>query len=280
MSLPPLQSDGPQRTIARPVEVRGRALHSGAVVEVRLEPAPEGHGLRFLRDGAEVPARVEHVVATHLATVLARGPTRISTVEHLLAAALGEGIDNLRIVVDGPELPALDGGAAQWVRLLDAAEPRAQGASRCPLRLRAPLRVQDGPRWILALPAPGLELDVTTRFPHPAVGTQRLRLRMGPGVFRSHLAWARTFGFLDELHQLHQAGKARGAGMDDVLVYGPTGPLDPAALASPDEPLRHKMLDLLGDLALLGRPLEARLIAHMPGHGLTRSLVSALLGRM
>jgi UDP-3-O-[3-hydroxymyristoyl] N-acetylglucosamine deacetylase len=249
------------------------------VVRVRLEPAPEDHGLRFERDGVVVPARVENVVATHLATVLAHGPTRISTVEHLLSAALGEGIDNLCIVVDGPELFALDGGAAQWVHLLDAARPQAQRQSRRPLRLRAPVRVQDGPRWILALPAPGLELDVTTRFPHPAVGTQRLRLRMGPGVFRSQLAWARTFGFLDELHQLHKAGKARGAGMDDVLVYGPDGPLDPSALRSPDEPLRHKMLDLLGDLALLGRPLEARLIADMPGHGLTRQLVAALLRR-
>ena len=266
-----------QRTLARAVEVRGRALHTGQPATVRLAPAPPDHGLRFLRAGVEVPARVDHVVDTHLATVLAAGGQRVGTVEHLLAATVGEGIDNLRISVDGPELPALDGGALQWVRLLDAAGAVDQDRPCRPLRPAAPLRLADGPRWVRVLPGPGLELDVTTRFDHPAIGAQRLRLRLAPGVFRRELAWARTFGFLDELGMLLRAGKARGAGVDDVVVYGPTGPLDPAGLRSPDEPLRHKMLDLLGDLALLGRPLEGRVIAHMPGHGLTRRLVAALL---
>ncbi len=267
-----------QRTLARRVEVRGRSLHEGQHVTVQLCPAEPGSGVVFVRQdtAAQVPARVEGVVDTHLATVLASAGMRVGTVEHLLAAFVGEGIDNVRVELDGDELPALDGGALQWVHLIDLAGAVAQDALRDPLVLDRPMVLRQGERWIRALPDPGLELDVTIRFPHPALGAQRLRLRMAPGVFRRELAWARTFGFLAELDQLHAAGRAQGAGLDDVLVYGPTGPLDPDALRSPDEPLRHKMLDLLGDLALLGRPLKARVIAHMPGHGLTRAFVTEL----
>ena len=270
---------GVQRTIARPVVARGPALHHGRPVEVWLRPAPPGHGRVFVRadlPGAPaLPAWAPLAADGRLATRLGAGPAGVLTVEHLLAAAVGEGVDNLRVDVHGPELPLLDGAADQWARLLEQAGPVEQAQPREPLVLDRVVRVEDGPRWAQAEPCPRLELRVSIDFPQPAVGAQAVQLALGPGVFRRELAWARTFGFLDELAQLRAARLGLGGDLDSVVVFGPAGPLEP--LRAPDEPVRHKALDLLGDLALLGRPLCARVRAHRPGHALTRALVLALI---
>lgn len=269
-----------QRTVGRAVAVSGAALHTGAHTTVVLRPAQEHAGVFFVRTDLpgdpSVPATIQHTGRARLATTLQRGAASVGTVEHLLATLAARGVSNARVDVNGPELPILDGSAAHWLRLVDSAGIVTQTAPRRVLRLRQAVTVRDGPRWVRGVPGPNLRLDVSLDFPDRVIGRQRYIFVPGGGRFRRELAWARTFAFLDEVEMMRAHGLGLGGGMDNAHVFTPTGPLDPASLREPDEPARHKALDLLGDLALLGAPLLAHVTAMRPGHALTAAFVRAV----
>ena len=268
-----------QTTLARAVEVSGIALHSGVRARARLSPAPIDTGIVFIIDGVEIPATVAHVVDTQLATTLGREGVRVRTVEHLLATLMGLGLDNLMIEVEGGELPVLDGCGAAWSEHLHGAGIVDQAA---PIRIRKITRaveVRDGPRWARLEPADGLVLDVSIDFEHPCVGRQTLALQIDQGVFDSELAWARTFGFERHVPAMKRMGLVLGGTLDNALVFGEEGPLNEGGVRRADEPVRHKMLDALGDMALLGGPVHGRLVAERPGHGVIFELMSAVVAQ-
>lgn len=251
-------------TLQTAVERAGVGLHSGRWCHARVAPAPPGHGWTLNGGAVGLAAVVDAAYATTLATPA--GP--VSTVEHLFAALAGCAIDDAAITVIGGEVPILDGSAAPWAAGIARCE---HGGAREALRLTAPVVIQDGDRWIHALPAAALVLDVAINFPR--LGAQRFA---APAADFAALAGARTFGFAADAAALAARGRALGASFDNTLVFDDDGrPL--TALRWPDEPARHKWIDLLGDLALLGRPLCARVVAHKAGHGLHHRLVEALL---
>lgn len=267
-------------SLARPASVRGVSLHGGRAAVATLRPAPEGQGCRFIRADLPgepwAPLRIEAVTAGALATHLRWGRAEVRTVEHLAAALLVAGIDDLDVVLDGDELPLLDGASVVWSALIRSAGRVPSSAPRRWLRLRGSLRVEAGDAWIQLLPGGGLRFDVSVDFGPTMGGLQRLLTRPLDGDFASALAWAPTFGRLEDHAALLAAGAARGAHLDAVLVYGPTGPLQGPPLAD-RLCARHKSLDLLGDLALLGAPLLAHVRAHKHGHALVHTALRRAL---
>lgn len=263
-----------QRTLARAVEVAGVALRSGAERRARLAPAAEDSGVVFVVDGHEVPAHLDHVVDATLATTLGRGPARVALVEHLLAAVLGAGVDNVRVELDGDEVPVLDGGSLAWLGALARAGLRAQAAPARTWTVREPVHVEAGSSSATLFPAERLELDIAVDFAHPAIGAQRW---VGDPVvaFGSDLAWARTFGFRKDAERLWAAGIARGASLANTLVFDEGGVMNLGGQVRHDEVVRHKALDALGDLALFGGRPRVRLVASRGGHALHHALLRA-----
>jgi UDP-3-O-[3-hydroxymyristoyl] N-acetylglucosamine deacetylase len=265
-----------QQTIRRPVALEGIGLHSGKPVKVMLAPAPPDSGIVF-RLGAEghpIPAAPESVVDSHYATTIGTNGSRIQTVEHLMAAAAGLGVDNLAVEVDGTEVPAMDGSAKPFVALLNAAGRTAQSARRRPVTMPHPLRVGGGHRWIQIEPASELRISYTLDNDHPAIGTQVLSCVPTEESFVNEFAPARTYGFLKDLGAMRKHGLALGGSLDNAIVLGKRGTLN--RLRYRDEFVRHKILDLIGDLALLGRPILGHVIARNAGHALNFELVVAI----
>lgn len=267
-----------QTTLQRAVSLSGEGLHFGMQTRVELRPAAVDTGYVFVRADCPGGIRVaqESVVQTTLATTLGNGDWSVATVEHLLAALRGSMLDNVEIAVDGDEVPALDGSARPWVALLAEAGVQEQDAKRRFLAIRKPVEIRDGNRWARILPADRLEIWARIDFRHPDVGEQELEIPLENGEFVHELCWARTFGFLSEVEAMRQMGLAQGGGLHNAIVYGPDGPLNPEGLRAADELVRHKLLDMLGDLALLGYPVLGRLEAERPGHALTVALLRAL----
>jgi UDP-3-O-[3-hydroxymyristoyl] N-acetylglucosamine deacetylase len=265
-----------QQTIRKTVTLEGVGLHSGKRVKVSLSPAPADSGIVFrLGAGGEpIPAAPESVVDSHYATTIGHGSARIQTVEHLMAAAAGLGIDNLDVVVDGTEVPAMDGSAKPFVALLTAAGRTAQGARRRPVAITQSLRVGGGNRWIQIVPAPELRISYTLDNDHPAIGTQALSWVPTEQGFIEDYAPARTYGFLKDLGLMRKHGLALGGSLDNAIVVGKRGTLN--GLRYRDEFVRHKVLDLIGDLALLGRPIVGHVIARNAGHAMNFELVVAI----
>ncbi len=267
-----------QHTLPSPLRASGVGLHGGHRVRVTLRPAPPDHGVVFVRadlPGApRIPAHVEHLHETRLATTLGVGGATVATVEHLLAALVGMGIDNVVVEVAGPELPIFDGSAQPWVeRVRRAGGPVAQGRPRRALVVLRPIEVRDGDKLARLEPAPRFEAHCTIAFAHPLIGRQR---RTYAGAFEE-LAAARTFGFGRDVDALHAQGLARGGGVDNAVVFDEDQVRNPGGLRFPDEPVRHKILDAIGDLALLGGPLIGRYVGIKSGHQLNTRLVAALL---
>jgi UDP-3-O-[3-hydroxymyristoyl] N-acetylglucosamine deacetylase len=270
-----------QRTIAEKVSCTGIGLHTGKPVQLTLHPARADSGIVFVRTDlahpVEIPATPAALSRTHLATTLGCGDATIDTVEHLLAAVHGLGIDNVRIEVDGPEVPGMDGSAASFAFLLRAAGLFEQASRRRVLRVQRPIEVRDGERWIRVEPARGLRISYAIDFEHPLIGRQRLRdLVVDEGGFERELARARTFGFAEQVAALWRAGRARGASLDNTVVLGGDRILNRGGLRFPDEFVRHKALDLVGDLALLGARLQGHVRVERGGHALHQRLVMAL----
>jgi len=264
-----------QRTIRRAVEFEGVGLHSGKPVRIRVSPAPANSGIAFRpADHDSIPAAPESVLNSHYATTIGRNGTRIQTVEHLMAAAAGLGLDNLLIEVDGPEIPAGDGSAKPFVSLLASAGRVEQSAPKRPIVIRHPIKVGGGGRWIQILPSDVFRISYTLDNDHPAIGVQAITCAPTERMFIEEFAPARTYGFLKDLGEMRRNGLARGASLENAIGVGKRGALN--GLRYRDEFVRHKILDLIGDLALLGRPVVGYVIARNAGHALNFDLVVAI----
>ncbi|MBL8551128.1 MAG: UDP-3-O-acyl-N-acetylglucosamine deacetylase [Hyphomonadaceae bacterium] len=278
-----------QHTIAGPVLCAGVGVHSGAHVRVAMKPAPANHGVVFVRsdipDTAKsgdnrIPASGANLGGTHLATSLRNeAGVEVATIEHLLAACAGLEIDNLVVELDGPEMPILDGSSAPFVRLLEQAGRRAQSAPRRLVRILEPIEVVTDYGRAALLPDPAsdlLTLDVTISYRDPVIGAQNLVLPLTPETFARDLAPARTFGFMSDLERMRAAGRGQGASLDNCVVIEDGRVINEGGLRFADEFARHKMLDVVGDLALVGGPIAGRYLAERPGHALNALLVRAL----
>jgi UDP-3-O-[3-hydroxymyristoyl] N-acetylglucosamine deacetylase len=274
-----------QTTLAAPARLSGVGIHGGLPVNLAILPAPADSGVVFVRtdvadEARTIPALADRVCDTRLATVIGNDAgTTVSTVEHLMAAFAGLGIDNARVELDGPEMPILDGSAADFAAALDAAGRAELDAPRNWIEILEPI-VVDGPGKRAALiPAARFELSVEIIFDAPAIGRQQLDLAVDPVSFRAEIAPARTFGFIAEVEQLRAMGLGRGASLENTIVVDGDHVLNPETMHRPDDFVRHQALDALGDLALAGHPILGRYEASCSGHALNNALVRALMTR-
>jgi UDP-3-O-[3-hydroxymyristoyl] N-acetylglucosamine deacetylase len=275
----------PQHTLASTTAFSGVGIHGGQPVTVEVRPAAVGAGIVFLRIDETardpvVPARAEGVVETRLGTTIANADgVKVATVEHLMAALAGLEIDNAVIAIDGPEAPIMDGSSAPFVRALEAAGRRPQGSRRDYIEVLETIEVTDGDKYARLIPADGFEMAFEIAFDDAAIGRQSLDLRLDRAAFRRELADCRTFGFRGEVDALRAAGLARGGSLDNVVVIDGGAVLNAEGLRRPDEFVRHKMLDALGDLYLLGAPILGRYEGRYSGHGLNNALARAVMAR-
>ena len=266
------------QTLNHEITLSGHGLHSARACSVRLVPVSHPLGLVFVHtpSGTEIPARAELAGDLVLATTLVKDGIRLQTIEHLLSALAGLEVEHLRIEVDAEELPILDGSAAPWVEAILKVGTRTLEGSRRFMKITRPIEVRNGDRWVRALPFDGLRLRYVIDFPVPALGRQSRELSLTPEKYQRELGSARTFCLAQEIDQLRARGLALGGSLDNAVVFGSDGPLN-ESLRFEDEAVRHKMLDLVGDLALLGAPLLALVEAHAAGHALHVALAQAIL---
>jgi len=270
-----------RRTIAREVEIEGIGLHLGQPCRLLFKPAAAGSGITFVRmdrGGARLSATADVAVLAERRTQLGEGDDALHTVEHVLAAVSGAFIDDLDIQLDGPEPPIADGSAQPFLAALESAGVASNGGSADYLTVRTPFVHRDGDSEYEVSPCDRLDLDVSIDFPHPLVGGQRGRWTLTPETFATELAPARTFGFHHELAMLRERGLIRGGSTSSALLLDDTGVVD-NTLRWPDEFVRHKALDCVGDLALAGRRVKARIVARRPSHRGTVTLVRELVRR-
>src|ERR1700722_7096664 len=268
-----------ETTIKRPFEVSGVGLHSGVPVNLRLTPAPAGTGIVFRRSDLEffaIPASWKHVARVSYATSLMRQGVLIQTTEHLLSTLYSFAIDNAYIEIDNLEVPILDGSGKPFVDLLRKVGVRQLRRKRKYLRIRRPVIVEDGRKRISIVPDNAFRLTCEIDFPDP-IGKQALEMEVTPERYAAELSPARTFGFAHELDQLREMGLIRGASLDSAVCFSRDGVLNPGGLRFKDECCRHKALDLIGDLALLGRPLLGHVIAERAGHAMHTALVAKIM---
>ncbi|MBC7893843.1 MAG: UDP-3-O-[3-hydroxymyristoyl] N-acetylglucosamine deacetylase [Cytophagaceae bacterium] len=271
-----------RRTIAREVHLEGIGLHMGEPCRLTFRPGPCGSGVRFVRSdrpgSAPIPALASIAVESERRTQLGAGDAALHTVEHVLAAVAGAQLDDLVISLDGPEPPIMDGSAGPFLRALQSAGVKTNGGVPVTLVVRESFRIDDGDSWYEAHPAPDFQLTVSIDFAHPMVGRQQGSYRVTPDEFSSELADARTFGFADEVEMLRGKGLIRGGSTDNAVVLGPDG-IIANTLRWPDEFVRHKALDCVGDLALAGARIRGRIVAHRPSHSGTVRFVRELSQR-
>ena len=268
-----------ETTVQRPVEASGVGLHSGVPVSIRILPAPVSSGVVFVRtdlDGFQIPASWRHVARVSYATSLMRQGVLISTTEHLLSVFYSMGIDNVYVEIDNLEVPILDGSGLPFVKLIEQAGIRQYRRKRRYLRIRRPISVEDKGKRISILPDEVFRLTCDTEYPAP-VGRQSLEMLVTPQRYASELAFARTFGWENDLDQMRNMGLIRGASLANAVCFTPEGPMNPDGLRAVDECCRHKALDLIGDLALLGRPLLGHVIAERAGHAMHAALVARIM---
>ncbi|HUZ14063.1 MAG TPA: UDP-3-O-acyl-N-acetylglucosamine deacetylase [Caulobacteraceae bacterium] len=274
-----------QHTIARRTRVSGTGVHTGRDAAVQLIPAAPDAGVAFRRTDLGrkqglIQARAEAVCETRLGTVIGEaGGARVSTIEHLMAALAAVGVDNLLVEIDGPEVPIMDGSAMAFLEALDGAGLRRQDAPRRHVEILEPIEVGGAGRRASLSPADRFEMAAEICFDAPAIGRQRLDLVVDEHGFRTELAQARTFGFLGEVEALRAAGHGRGATLENTIVVDGDRILNPGLMRRSDDFVRHKLLDALGDLALVGAPIIGRYQALRPGHGLNNELARALADR-
>jgi UDP-3-O-[3-hydroxymyristoyl] N-acetylglucosamine deacetylase len=267
-----------EQTIRTAAECKGVGLHSGAPVQVRIVPAPAGTGIIFRRvdlDDYEIEALSRNVARVSYATSLMKKGVLISTTEHLLSAFIGVGLDNAIVELDNLELPILDGSAQTFVEMILKSGLRRQRRPRTHLRILKKVEVRDGDKFIGIYPAPGYSISYAINFPQP-IGAQSFEVDLSGGCYQREIAAARTFGFLQDEQQLRNMGLIRGASDKNVIVLTSEGPRN-GPLRFPDEFVRHKILDLIGDLALLGKQIIGRVVADRAGHAMHTALVSRIL---
>jgi UDP-3-O-[3-hydroxymyristoyl] N-acetylglucosamine deacetylase len=268
-----------QRTLKRPTSCAGIGLHSGRKVTLSLKPAAAGSGIRFRRadlGGLEVPAAVNHVGAINYATGLMRDAVRVDTVEHLLAALVSLGIDNVIVELNSPEVPIMDGSAAPFVYLIQEAGVRSLEMQRRYLKVRRPISLTRGDKRIALYPSDHFKVTYSIAFDHPLLRHQSRTIRLTSDSFVDEIAPARTFTFLKEVEMLRQQGLALGGSLENAVVISDTGILN-NALRFDDEFVRHKILDVIGDMALVGHPIIGHLVAHRGGHALHTAFAAQVL---
>jgi UDP-3-O-[3-hydroxymyristoyl] N-acetylglucosamine deacetylase len=267
-----------QRTLKRSLSCAGIGLHSGRKVTLSLKPAPAGTGIRFRRTdlGVEIPARVSHVGAVAYATQLKLGEARVETVEHLLAALASTRIDNAIIELNTPEVPIMDGSSAPFIYLVQEAGVRTLAEPRKYLKVTRPVTLTRGDKQIALFPSDHFKVSYTIGFDHPLLRHQTRTIVLTEDSFIEDIAPARTFTFLKEVEMLRQNGLALGGSLDNAIVISDTGVLN-SSLRFEDEFVRHKILDLVGDFALVGHPVIAHAVVHRGGHALHTAMAAQLL---
>jgi UDP-3-O-[3-hydroxymyristoyl] N-acetylglucosamine deacetylase len=272
-----------QRTLKSLISASGVGLHTGQKVRMTLRPAPADSGIVFRRidlpSPVDIPARAELVGDTRMASCLVRDGVRVSTVEHLMSALGGLGVDNAYVDLDAPELPIMDGSASPFVLLIQQAGIEEQAAPKRFLRVMRRVEVRNGDKWARLEPYDGFRLSFSIDFRHPVIerSTQSVSVDFAETSYLKEIARARTFGFMHEVEELRESGLALGGGLDNAVVLDEYRVLNAEGLRFADEFIRHKLLDAMGDLYLLGRPLLGAFSAHKSGHALNNRLLRALL---
>jgi UDP-3-O-[3-hydroxymyristoyl] N-acetylglucosamine deacetylase len=268
-----------QRTIRRQISCVGIGLHSGNKVNLTLKPAPSDFGVRFRRTDVgdhEVPATVHHLAGIQLATGLSRNEVSVETVEHLLAALTSLGVDNVLVELSSPEVPIMDGSAAPFIYLIHEAGVKRLQAPRKYLKIVRPIAISRGDKRIALYPSDHFKVTYSISYDHPLLRHQSRTLRITEDSFVEEIAPARTFTFLKDVEVMRQNGLALGGSLENAIVLGETGILN-NALRFEDEFVRHKILDAIGDLALVGYPVIGHLVAHRAGHALHTAFATKIL---
>lgn len=272
-----------QTTTKKEITFSGVGLHTGRDVRVRILPAEEDSGVRFIRKDLpgfpSIKADGANVVNTNYATTLGAGGVTVSTVEHILAALYGLGVDNVDIEVYGSEIPILDGSAGEFIKKIEAVGLSHLMAEREYLVIKRPIKVSEGDKYLMLLPSnePGLRIDYSIDFSHPVLSKQIFSRHCTREVFIDEIGNARTFGFLSDIEMLRANGLAMGGSLSNAVVVGDSDILNKDGLRYPDEFVRHKALDLIGDLSLVGAPVSGLLIAHRSGHALNHRLLQKIV---
>lgn len=274
-----------QHTVAAPAVCSGVGVHTGQPARLTIRPAPAGSGITFVRtdpvDGdPRVTVSPEAVVQTRLGTVIGNaGGVTVATIEHLMSAFVMTGVDNATVELDGPEVPIMDGSAAPFLALIDRVGLRPQGAARRYIEVLQTVEARDGDKRAALTPASTFGVDVEIAFASAAIGRQRVVFDLDEATYRREIARARTFGFVEEVEALRRVGLARGGSLANAVVVDGDRVLNPEGLRFADEPVRHKVLDAIGDLYVLGAPVIGRFEGRYTGHGLNNALVRALVAR-
>jgi len=268
-----------QTTIKKPVELVGIGLHKGTPVRLRLEPLESNSGIIFYRSDVDVaiPLIPQNVVDTKMATVIGKDGVVISTIEHMLSAVYAYGIDNLKVIVDADEIPVMDGSSASFCMLLDEAGIQELDKPKKVMQIKKEVIVQDGEKYVKLSPSPDLKYDFTIRFSHPVINKQEYVLELNKESYKKEISRARTFGFLHEVQYLRSKGLALGGTLENAIVLDDKKILNPEGLRFPDEFVRHKILDAIGDMSLIGMNFVGNYEAMAGSHDLNHKLTVELL---
>ncbi len=266
-----------QQTIETPVSCTGVGVHSGKKVQLTIKPAPVNHGVRFVRTDLPghpgVGAHFNNVVDTSLATVIGAEGCIVSTVEHLMAGLTGMSIDNATVEVDAYELPIMDGSAGPFTELIRSAGTRRQQGRKCYFQVNTPIHLSENGKSVSVYPADEFKITCTIAYDHPLIGTQTCEFVIGNDTFEQEISVARTFGFLHEVEMMKRYGLARGGSLDNAVVIDGNRVLNDDGLRFPDEFVRHKMLDCIGDFSLIGMPIKGHVVAKKSGHAFNHAFL-------
>jgi UDP-3-O-[3-hydroxymyristoyl] N-acetylglucosamine deacetylase len=270
-----------QRTVARNVALSGTGVHSGKKTSITIKPAQENHGIKFRRidlpGTQDIPALFKLVVDTSLATVLGTNGAIVSTIEHLMASFAGLGIDNALVEVDDYEMPIMDGSAKEFTRALSAAGVACQVRPKHFMIVKHPIEVRDQDKFVKVIPEDSFKISCTIEFDHPLIGLQELTYDRAKNNFEQEISHARTFGFVRDLELLKKFSLGKGGSLDNAIVIDNDKILNHEGLRYPDEFVRHKLLDSLGDFSLLGMPIQGHIITHKSGHTLNHQFIRTFL---
>ncbi len=266
-----------QQTIEKPVQCTGVGVHSGKTVTLTLKPAPVNYGIRFIRIDLPglpgVTAHFNNVVDTSLATVIGDEGCIVSTVEHLMAGFAGMSIDNVIVEVNGYELPIMDGSAGPFAKLIRSAGTRHQEGLKCYFKVNKPISLAENGKSVTVYPADEFRITCTIEYSHPLIGTQSCDFFIERGTFEKEISSARTFGFLNEVEMMKQYGLARGGSLENAVVIDGDHVLNEGGLRFPDEFVRHKMLDCIGDFSLIGMPIMGHVVTKKSGHAFNHAFL-------
>jgi UDP-3-O-[3-hydroxymyristoyl] N-acetylglucosamine deacetylase len=274
-----------QKTIAQPIEATGIGLHSGQRIHLHLKPAQEDEGIYFVRTDLSppvtIPVHALGVTETTMASTLSVGAAKVQTVEHFMSALAGLGVDNLRVEISADEMPIMDGSAATFVYLLEQAGLKQQKAPKKMLQIVRPIRVTSGDKWAELQPWPGMRMSFEIAFNHPAINqtSHYYDIDFAQQSYMQWIANARTFGFVHEVEYLRERGLARGGNLDNAIVMDEYRIINAEGLRDHDEFVKHKILDAMGDLYLIGRPILGWFNAYKSGHALNNQLIRAVLAQ-